>query len=317
VSRAGFRSAVREWLPEGATLPGVKLSIASSRLFPPGSAHTVTFVRLHDGEVRRRTHKADDEGRLQLELDGDAWEVGIGAGPLLTAVGHRVEEAAWATAGRPVKLRVRFLNKGAARSATATVKWESPTEGVTNEPADSRLFSLGPGEFAEVPLTVTAADPARPVARLIAVEGPNRTPVDVPLLPPAAPATDFVIADGRTFPVWRRAVKLDETALGEGNGDGHAAPGEQFAVLLRDRNGFRAAELFTNHPCVDNSARASDVWSEYDHVGASAKYSLPVIKPECADGTVVRMLARVVLPDKPVHKLRHASIELPVRWKRP
>ena len=38
VSRAGFRSTVREWIPAGAALPEVKLSITSPRLYTPGTA---------------------------------------------------------------------------------------------------------------------------------------------------------------------------------------------------------------------------------------------------------------------------------------
>ena len=37
VSRAGFRSTVREWIPAGAALPEVKLSITSPRLYTPAA----------------------------------------------------------------------------------------------------------------------------------------------------------------------------------------------------------------------------------------------------------------------------------------
>jgi hypothetical protein len=157
--------------------------------------------------------------------------------------------------------------------------------------------------------------PSRAVVRIIAVEGTNRWPVDVPLFPAAEPIKDFQIADGRTVTAWRGAVRREEISLGEGNSDGNAAPGEQFAVLLPDGDALRAAELFSNHPCIDLSARASDGWGAYDHVGGSAKYSLPRVTAACQPGTVVRMLARIVLPDKPEHKLRYATIEFPVWWR--
>ena len=77
VSARGFRSAVRQWLPDGAPIPGVKLSIGSApRLYPPGSTQTITYIRLRDGKVRHTTGKADPQGRLAFDLDGDAWEVG-------------------------------------------------------------------------------------------------------------------------------------------------------------------------------------------------------------------------------------------------
>jgi hypothetical protein len=76
---------------------------------------------------------------------------------------------------------------------------------------------------------------------------------------------------------------------------------------------YRAAELFTNDACVDNTLRAFDDWSDYDHVGASAKYSLPLIKPDCPAGHVIHALARVLLPDKPNHIVRYAAVEIPVQ----
>ena len=263
----------------------------------------------------RETRKADAEGRLQFDLDGDLWEVGVGAGPVLALTGYAVEGANWATAGKPVRLRVRFLNKGAARSATTPIAWESPNAGVTLEPAASRLFALDAGESAELVVIATVADPARAIVRLVAVEGTNRLTFDVPLFPAADPVKDFHIADGRSLPVFREAVKVGETALGEGNGDGHAAPGEQVAILFKEGDAFRPAELFTNDPCVDNTARASDNWGGYDHVGGSAKYSLPLIRSTCQPGHVVRAIARILTPDKPEHKVRYAVIEFPIWWR--
>ena len=80
------------------------------------------------------------------------------------------------------------------------------------------------------------------------------------------------------------ATQKVEARFGEGNGDGHAAPGETFAVLLPEGGALRAAELFTNDACVDNAMRGSDSWDDYDHSGASVKYSLPSIHVDCEPG---------------------------------
>ena len=102
----------------------------------------------------------------------------------------------------------------------------------------------------------------------------------------------FQIADGVTVSAWRHGTQHGEVTLGEGNRDNHAAPGENFAVLFPDGEYLRAAELFTNDACVDNTVRASDSIGEH----ASVKYSLPSIRPDCEPGHVVHMLARVVVP---------------------
>ena len=119
---------------------------------------------------------------------------------------------------------------------------------------------------------------------------------DVPLFPEAAPVSDFQIVDGRTVTAYQHGMQRAAITLGEGNGDGHAAPGESFAVLLPEGGSLRAAELFTNDECVDNSARIPDSWSD----SVSVKYSLPAIRAGCEPGHVVHALARIVIPETPV-----------------
>ena len=320
VSRTGFRSAVREWIPGGAAIPEVKLSVASApRLYLPGSVQPVTFLRLRDGRIRRAMLKADAEGRLNFDLDGDAWEVGVGARPVLTITGLEMVDASWATAGLPVKLRVKFFNKGgpgpAGRSQALPLHWESPNPGVKIDAATNHLSGLAPGETVTMPVTFAVADPARAIVKMVAVVGSAHLPISIPLYPAAQPAKDFQIADGRSLTVYQHAVEKGPLPLGEGNGDGYAAPGESFAILLPDGDAYRAAEVFTSDACVDNSTRASDSWVDYDRSGASGKYSVPRILPTCAPGTVIHLLARVVIPNAPNHQLRYYALEFPVWWR--
>jgi hypothetical protein len=316
VSAKGFRCAVREWAPGGAAIPEVKLTLASARLYPPGSSHQVTYIRLRDGQARHAVLRADAQGRLNFELNGDAYEVGIADEAAVTVSEAQVEGAAWATAGQPVKLQVRFLNAGAARSATGLVQWESPNPGVKLAPASSRLFGLAPGEAAPLPVTVTVADPARAVVLIVAVTAGDRIAFDVPLFPPAAPSTDFQIADGRTVTAWRHATERAETVFGEGNRDGQAAPGETFVILLPDGEALRPAEVFSGDPCVDTGLRGSDSWDYSDRQLASMPYSVVSIRENCEPGHVVHALARIVTPAAGGYQTRSAAIEFPVWWRR-
>jgi hypothetical protein len=193
------------------------------------------------------------------------------------------------------------LERGAARSGTLPIQWESPNAGVKFENASSRLFGLGPGESVTLPVTFTAEAPA--TVRIVAVEGASRMPLDVPIFPPAGTAKSFLIADGRPLEAFQHGTQKTDVMLGEGNGDGFAAPGESFAILLPDGDSFRVAELFTNDACLDNTLRLSD---------AGARYSVPRIVPECAPGHRVQMLARVEMPD---HTVRYSAIEFAV-WYR-
>jgi hypothetical protein len=293
VSRAGFRCTVREWIPGGAVLAEVKLSITSPPLYTPGAAYPVTYIRLRDGKVRHAREKADARGRLSFDLDGDAWEVGVGAAAVVALSGFEIEGAAWAAAGQPVQLRLKFWNKGGARSATRGIEWQSPNPDVKFKAATARLQSLAPGESATLPVSFTIARAAVSGARIVAGDGELRLSIDVPVYPAAAAFADYRIADGLTVPPYSRP-------LGEGNGDGHAAPGESFAVLLPDAGALRAAELFTNDACVDNIVRISE---------GGTRISVPAIRSTCEPGHRIQMLARV--------GLNYFALEIPVWYRRP
>jgi len=315
VTNTGFRSAVRQYLPSGAIIPEVHLSIGSPAIYPPGIVLTVTYIHLIDGKMHRKDQRVDAHGRLNFELTGDAWEVGVSNGPLLAVTGYSVADANWATAGQPVNLKVHFANKGGARTPTSLLRWESPNPGVKFATPEGRLYFLAPGESASLPVTFTVSDQERAIVRLIAVFGPSRMAVDVPLFPPAGASKDFEIADGRPVTVFQHATQKESVRYGEGNGDGHAAPGETFAVLIPDGGALRAAEIFTNDTCVENTTRGLDSWNDYDHSRASAKYSLPSIHMDCDPGIPIRMLARILIPDGAETHYKYLSVEFPV-WYR-
>jgi hypothetical protein len=293
VSRAGFRCTVREWIPAGAVLPEVKLSITSPRLYTPGAVYPVTYIRLRDGQVRRVRPKADARGRLSFDLDGDAWEVGIGAAAVVALSGFEIEGASWAAAGQPVQVRLKFWNKGGVRSATRRLEWQSPTPDVKFKTAAARLQSLAPGESAMLPVSFTIANAAVAGVRIVAGDGELRLSIDVPVYPAAAAFSNYQIADGLTVAPYSRP-------LGEGNGDGHAAPGESFAVLLPDAGALRAAELFTNDACVDNTVRISE---------GGTRISVPAIRSTCEPGHRIQMLARI--------GLNYFAVEIPVWYRTP
>jgi hypothetical protein len=173
------------------------------------------------------------------------------------------------------------------------LKWESPTPGVKFNTPSARLNSLAPGESATLPVTFTIDHPATSGARIVAADGEIRVSIDVTVYPAAPAFADYQIADGLTVPPYPHP-------LGEGNGDGHAAPGESFAILLPDAGARRAAELFTNDPCVDNTLRISE---------AGTRVSLPAIRPTCEPGHRIQMLARI--------GLTYFALEIPVWYRNP
>jgi pimeloyl-ACP methyl ester carboxylesterase len=196
VSRDGFESEVREWLPGGKLLSEVHLKITTARLYPPNTALNATTSQ------GMQVLKTDHEGRLHIALDGGANSISI-----------------------------------------------APT---------------------------------------------------------------FQIADHRTLKVFQHAIEKQTMTLGKGNGDGKANPGEQIAILFPDGDAYRAAELFSNDSCIDLTTRISDSWASYDHVGASAKYTLARISATCPAGHVIKLRAHVLIPNKPNHEVHDGTIDIQI-----
>lgn len=311
VSSHGFHSVVREWLPGGDTLTNVKLSIEMPpHTFPARSTQPVTVVHVGDGKVRHGVQKVDADGRLSFDLDGDEYEVGISAEPVIAVSGFNVADAGWASVGA-IKLRVKFWNLGAARSGTIPVAWESPNEHVKIDDPSGRLVALNSGQSMDLPMEFRYDGPAPAAARLIALVAGNRLSIDVPVFPTAPESKDYVIADGRALDHIEHGSQKIKSTLGQGNGDGFAAPGESFAILIPDGDSYRLAELFTNDPFVDNTVRESDDWG----AGVSVNYSVPTIRKECDPGRRIRFLARIYTQSPTGPLPRYVWIELPV-WYR-
>ena len=315
VSKFGFRCAVREWVPSGAILPQTSLSITTAPLYTPGSTQAITQVRPSDGRIMRSTAKADEQGRLTINLDGQEWEVGISNGPVLAMNGHRVESEPWAIPKKPVKVFAKFWNKGASPSPRTNIKWETDNPSTVIQTPAGTIPALAPGASAEVPVTFTVYDETREILQLKAVAGTTNFTLTLPIFGETLAEKKFEIADGRSLPVFQHGTETSELTLGAGNADGTLQPGESFALLLPDGDAYRAAELFTDDPCLDMSIRASDFWADYDHVGASAKYSIPKVKETCETGHVIQAVARIQLPNKPNHRIRQSRIELRVEGK--
>jgi hypothetical protein len=312
VSRNGFASSVREWVPSGTVMQGVKLSITTDKLYPPNEPQTITLIRRRGGPVERKTANADADGRLHIELGGTLYQVGIGTGAILALGEAFVRNTNLAIAGKPAYLQVRVYNRGTAESKATSIHWEAQNPGVKFGDFTDRIPAIPPGKSLDILLAFTVEDPTREVVKMFAVIGNQRLPLEVPLLPDASPAPTFRIADGREFSVFQQGVKRASLKLGEGNGDGQANPGETLAILVPDGDGWRAAELFSNDPCVDLTKRVSDDWSDYDHVGATSKYSLPTINPSCSAPYTIHMLGRVQWPHAPDHRLTYFTVEFPI-----
>ena len=314
VSSAGFRSSVRSWLPDGSLLPATTVRIVTSPVYRRGGAYTITDVAVGSKAVSHRQN-ADSEGRLHFVLSGARHDVGIHetGKAVLTVAGWNVAGAPWAIAGKPVQLQLSILNKGAhaANGITAVLSSRGPDIAITQKTFSIQRLASGTQAAGAVRFIV--ADPSREVVafklRLTATDAAaTEVPVEVPFRRDVARIVDFRVMDGSELPLWRKAIHKAVEKLGSGNADGVANPGERIAIAVPDGDAYRAVELFTSDPCVDNSKRILDDWAEYDHVGEAAKISLPLIQPNCPDGHEIPFFLRYWRPNAPEHSLLEGMV---------
>jgi hypothetical protein len=319
VTAAGFRSAVREWLPGGTFMPAVTVRVTTDARYQPGRSYAITDVNRSTRETWQSRQTADESGRLHFTLSGDLHEIGIGeeAKPILAATGWRVVDAPWATAGARLRLAVTILNKGAAEARNIRALVNSPNPGVMFARRELTLARLAPGESADAreDVLLTVNDSDREILKLLVRVQGEEWPLEIPLFRKAGEIPGVTIADGMKLPVWERAVNRTTRVVGSGNADGVADRGETVALGVRDGDAFRLVEVFTSHPCVDVSRRVSDPWGSYDNVGASAKSSLVLVSSSCPDGAEIPLVLRYQRPSKPNHVLVEGTTRLRIQGR--
>jgi hypothetical protein len=312
VSRSGFRSSVREWLPAGRLLPEVAVRISTDSVYERNKKYRITDVNVSTGEVRQTTSTSDANGRLHFQLNGAVHELGISeaAKPVLTLSDWRITNGPWATNGTPLRLRLTLLNKGAAAGAVQGTLL-SRTPGVNVGSGDFKLSSLASGKVAETPdLTVELGPQEREILRFEVSLNGAKYPLELPVFPKSDVVSDAVILDGSKAAVWERAIHKVEKNLGMGNADGKAQAGEKVVLAAHNGDALRPVEVLTSHPCLDLTERVSDPWGAYDNVGATAKFTVVHILPSCKQRDAIPLFVQYQLPNKPVHVLEQGVVRL-------
>jgi hypothetical protein len=143
--------------------------------------------------------------------------------------------------------------------------------------------------------------------------------LEIPLFSKVMPEFgDIEIADGRVVTVVKEGVNEETAFLGTGNGDGIPNPGESVVVLVRDMDKLRRTNLTCLSPFINPygiNERVSDLWSVFDHVGGSAKYSVPLIASGCPDNQEITFVAEYWLPDYPDHIIKKGLVRIKVSGK--
>ena len=326
VNARGFRSSVRQHLPEGELLPFVSLMFITPPVYEKNSAYIINDVDIYTGSAKSYSLRSDNNGSLKISLNGSIHEIGINKAndkPELCIASFSVGDLKYAKHLSDVKISITLLNKGVQKgegiraSLTALRKSALVSESVV----DFGTISMNEKVKSKSEFIIRSAADTAVIERFkLTITDKNKNTwteyFELPFFGKDLPEfKDFQLADGREVIVASSGISADTMVLGAGNGDGVANPGESIVVLVRDGEMFRRTELLVSDKQLNvhgENKRLSDYWGTYDHVGGSAKYSVPVISSACPENYVIETVVEYWMPDYPNHIIKQGRVNIKV-----
>jgi len=328
VDKRGFKCAVREFVPNGEILPFVNLSITTPALYEKNQEYVINDVENNGFKSLSKMVRSDNSGRLVIPLNGSLHEIGINkkddkANICIAAVD--IENMSWATNGKDVSLSIKILNKGMSMAKKIVAKLSATRKSANIIKGQSEFGSIGVNEIktCQTPFSFRVQADSIEIAKfkLTLKDEHNNEWVDffeLPLKKNLPGIKDFEIADGKIFTVAKGGVDSETILLGRGNADGIANPGESIVLLVKDQNKYRRTSLFSSDQFINPfgiNVRQSDDWTDFDHVGASAKYNVSLIGSNCPENHNIDFFAEYWLPDYPLHIIKQGVIKIKVQGR--
>ena len=328
VDKRGFKCAVREFLPNGEILPFVNLSITTPALYEKNQEYVINDVENNGFKSLSKMVRSDNSGRLVIPLNGSMHEIGINkkddkANICIAAVD--IENMSWATNGKDVSLSIKILNKGMSMAKKIVAKLSATRKSANIIKGQSEFGSIGVNEIktCQTPFSFRVQADSIEIAKfkLTLKDEHNNEWVDffeLPLKKNLPGIKDFEIADGKIFTVAKGGVDSETILLGRGNADGIANPGESIVLLVKDQNKYWRTALFSSDQFINPfgiNVRQSDDWTDFDHVGASAKYNVSLIGSNCPENHNIVFFAEYWLPDYPLHIIKQGVIKIKVQGR--
>ena len=329
VNARGFRCSVRQHLPDGETLPSVKLSVITPPVYEKNTAYLINDNDITTGKSASYQLISDNAGSLTISFNGNVHEIGINRindKPNICIASVNIENMKYARHMSDVKLSLSLLNKGVQKSEGVKATLTAFRKSAVVVRAESSFGTINMNETAGSRTEFVF----RTVADTTVIERFKLTITDkdkntwseyfeIPVYKNDLPfIKDFQIADGREVIVASRGNGNDTLVLGTGNGDGIANPGESVVILVKDGDKLRRTEILVSDKQLNvrgENKRLSDYWGTYDHVGASAKYSVPLISSSCPENYVIDAVVEYWLPDYPNHIIKQGRVEIKVSGK--
>jgi putative esterase len=326
VDAGGFKCGVREFLPDGELLPFVNLTITTGAVYEKNQAYVIQDIDLEKSKTSTKTIRSDSSGRLEISLNGSLHEIGINKSKNKAnlCISHvEIANMNWATNGKDVSVSINILNKGLSDGEKVTATLSSTKKSTIIIQGRSIFGNVGVNQIKSSQTSFAFHASADSVEiekfKLTIRDGKNNRWgefFEIPLRRDLPELKNFEIADGRIFTVAKAGVDSETVLLGHGNGDGIANPGESIVLLVKDQNRYWRTSLFSSDKFVNPfgiNIRHSDDWTEFDHVGASAKYNTALIASNCPQNHSIAFFAEYWLPEYPFHIIKQGVIQIRVQ----
>jgi len=327
IDKRGFRSAVREFVPDGQLIQNVNLLITTAPLYEKNQYYTINDLDLSDMKTTQLIQQSDNEGRLLIRLNGGQHEIGINKKTdkaELAIADFRLQDAGWAMHGKEVKIAFRILNKGMSGSKNVKVTILPFRKNVKVVKGDVTFGNIGVNEIKDGNAVsfISEVDSIEMIKFRVDIKDDNNNQwtqyIDVPVKKQVPEIKDFEIADGRTLSVAGSGIDVETILLGKGNGDGIANPGESIVVLLKDSGKLWRTDLTFSDKFLNPGGlvtRKSDWWTNMDHVGASAKYDEVLIAGDYPQNQEAEFFAEYWVPQYPMHIVKQGVVKVEVSGK--
>lgn len=321
----GFRSSVREFLPDGSLLPYVKVTVRTPGIYEKNQMYIIHDLDIRTTNVTQRTIRSDHAGRLTIDVSGSTHEIGInkkGDKPDIVLLSADIQGSQWAVHGQDVSLSIRVFNKGlaGAKNVRATLSATRPGAQIIKD-----AVAIGDLAAKEIKSGVNTFSFRVPDENIeiqkfkIAFSDDRKNEwadyIELPLRKAVAEIKEFEIGDGRTLAVAKAGTDTETVLLGTGNGDGIANPGESIVILVKDQGKLWRTDVAVSDANVNPfgvNVRRSDNWGAMDHVGGSAKYDVPMIASSCPENHPLEFFVEYWLPQYPLHIIRQGIVRLRV-----
>jgi hypothetical protein len=328
VDKNGFKCTVREFLPDGEVMPLVNLSITTAPFYEKNLSYIINDIDTRTLKTAQQTIQSDGAGRLKIPVNGSTHEIGINkrpGSPNICIAAVELQNTGWVTQGKDVVLSIKLLNKGilAAKNCKATLSAIKSTTTILKNTSDFGTIAVNQTGTGQVSFSFRVdADSIELEKFKLTIRDQNKNEwveyFELPVKKNLPEIKDFEIADGKTFTVAKAGTDLETVLLGTGNGDGIANPGESIVLLIKDKGKYWRAHLFSSDKYINPfgvNTRVSDNWTPFDHVGASAKYSVPLISSDCPENYSTSFFAEYWLPEYPYHIIKQGVIKINVKGK--